>query len=63
MFRLLKVQHYRRLVLLRACNFTLKHKFDHHINYILSIIIPEIGRNSSKVTKSSCDKIMNLYKK
>jgi len=46
-----------------ACNFTLKHKFvPSHKLHIIYYNFPEIGRNSSKVTKSSCDKIMNLYK-
>ncbi len=46
-----------------ACNFTLKHKFvPSHKLHIIYYNFPEVGRNSSKVTKSSCDKILNLYK-
>ena len=45
-----------------GCNFTLSHK--HIPSYKLHIIyynFPEIGKNSSKVTKSSCDKISEFY--
>tara|TARA_Y100001970_G_C14113617_1_gene792303 strand:+ start:37 stop:792 length:756 start_codon:yes stop_codon:yes gene_type:complete len=46
-----------------ACNFSLQHKFiPSHRLHIIYYNFPEIGRNSSKVTKSSCDKILNLYK-
>jgi len=45
-----------------GCNFTLSHK--HIPSYRLHVIyynFPEIGKNSSKVTKSSCDKIKDFY--
>ena len=45
-----------------ACNFSLKHKLVP--SYRLHVIyynFPEIGKSSSKVTKSSCDKIEALY--
>jgi DNA-directed RNA polymerase subunit H (RpoH/RPB5) len=45
-----------------ACNFSLKHK--HIPSYKLHVIyynFPEIGKTSSKITKSSCDKIESLY--
>lgn len=46
-----------------GCNFSLKHKNipSHHL-HIIYYNFPEIGRTSSKITKSSCDKIINLYK-
>ena len=47
-----------------GCNFTLNHKyipsFQLHIVYYN---LPEVGSQNSKVTKSICDKILNLYKK
>lgn len=46
-----------------GCNFSLKHKYvPSHKIHIIYYNFPEIGRTSSKVTKSACDKIMNLYK-
>ena len=45
-----------------ACNFSLKHNLIP--SYKLHIIyynFPEIGKSSSKITKSSCDKIEGLY--
>ncbi len=45
-----------------ACNFSLKHNLIP--SYKLHIIyynLPEIGKTSSKITKSSCDKIESLY--
>ena len=45
-----------------ACNFSLKHKLIP--SYKLHVIyynFPEIGKTSSKITKSSCDKIEALY--
>ena len=44
-----------------ACNFTLEHRMIKRIKFTLSIIISEIGKDSSKITKSSCDKIDSLY--
>tara|TARA_Y100001970_G_scaffold249796_1_gene320773 strand:- start:1957 stop:2712 length:756 start_codon:yes stop_codon:yes gene_type:complete len=45
-----------------ACNFSLKHKFiPIHRIHIIYFNFPEIGKKSSKVTKSSCDKIQALY--
>lgn len=46
-----------------ACNFTLSHKhIPSHKLHIIYYQFPEIGKTSSKVTKSICDKIHNLYK-
>ena len=46
-----------------GCNFSLKHKnIPSHQLHIIYYNFPEIGRTSSKITKSACDKIMNLYK-
>jgi DNA-directed RNA polymerase subunit H (RpoH/RPB5) len=46
-----------------ACNFSLNHKFiPSHKLHIIYYQFPEIGKSSSKVTKSICDKIKNLYK-
>ena len=45
-----------------GCNFSLKHKFIP--TYRLHIIyynFPEIGKVSSKITKSACEKIKSLY--
>lgn len=45
-----------------ACNFSLEHRIIP--SYKLHIIyynFPEIGKSSSKITKSSCDKIESLY--
>lgn len=45
-----------------GCNFTVRHKHipDHHL-HIIYYNFPEVGKVSSKVTKSSCDKIKALY--
>ena len=46
-----------------ACNVTLSHKHvPSHKLHIIYFQFPEIGKTSSKVTKSVCDKIQNLYK-
>jgi DNA-directed RNA polymerase subunit H (RpoH/RPB5) len=46
-----------------GCNFSLEHKFiPTHKLHIIYYNFPEVGRVSSKITKSACDKIMNLYK-
>ena len=46
-----------------GCNFSLKHKYvPTHQLHVIYYNFPEVGRVSSKVTKSACDKIMNLYK-
>mgnify|MGYP001177584745 CR=1 FL=1 len=46
-----------------ACNFTVSHKhIPSHKLHIVYFQFPEIGKTSSKVTKSICDKIHNLYK-
>ncbi len=46
-----------------ACNFSLTHKHvPSHKLHIIYYQFPEIGKTSSKVTKSVCDKIHNLYK-
>ena len=45
-----------------ACNFSLKHKLiPSYMIHILYYNFPEIGKTSSKITKSSCDKIEALY--
>lgn len=46
-----------------GCNFSLKHNFIP--SYTLHVIyynFPEVGRESSKVTKQATEKILNLYK-
>lgn len=46
-----------------GCNFTLHHKkIPSHSLHIIYYNFPEIGRESSKVTKTAVDKIHNLYK-
>ena len=46
-----------------ACNFSLTHKYvPSHKLHVIYYQFPEIGKTSSKVTKSVCDKIHNLYK-
>ena len=45
-----------------ACNFSLKHNLIPSYNlHVIYYNFPEIGKSSSKVTKSSCDKIEALY--
>lgn len=45
-----------------ACNFSLKHRSIPSYNlHIIYYNFPEIGKSSSKITKSSCDKIESLY--
>lgn len=45
-----------------ACNFQLSHKkIPSHKLHIIYYNFPENGRNSSKVTKSACDKIEEYY--
>ena len=45
-----------------ACNFSLSHKFlPSYKLHVIYFNFPEIGKNSSKVTKSACDKIISLY--
>jgi len=45
-----------------SCNMSIKHKTipDHYI-HVLYYNFPEIGKSSSKVTKTFIDKIMSLY--
>lgn len=46
-----------------GCNFTLKHSMlPSHQLHIIYMNFPELGKNSSKITKSACNKIHNLYK-
>ena len=46
-----------------GCNFTLHHKkIPSHSLHIIYYNFPEVGRESSKVTKTAVDKILNLYK-
>ena len=46
-----------------GCNFTIRHKMiPSHRLHIIYYNFPEIGRLSSKINKSCCDKIYNLYK-
>jgi len=46
-----------------GCNFSLKHKFiPSHKLHIIYYNFPEIGKISSKITKSCADKIEALYK-
>ena len=43
-------------------NFSIRHKhIPSHRLHIIYYNFPEIGRQSSKVTKSACDKIESLY--
>ena len=45
-----------------ACNFSLSHKFiPSHTLHIVYYNFPENGKLSSKVTKSSCDKLEEYY--
>ena len=45
-----------------ACNFSLQHKFiPSYRIHVIYYNFPEIGKSSSKITKSSCDKIDALY--
>mgnify|MGYP001280130803 CR=1 FL=1 len=45
-----------------GCNFSLEHRFIKPYKlHIIYYNFPEIGRNSSKVTKSICDKLKSLY--
>tara|TARA_B100001094_G_scaffold332585_1_gene405315 strand:+ start:7797 stop:8552 length:756 start_codon:yes stop_codon:yes gene_type:complete len=45
-----------------ACNFSLQHKFiTTHRIHIIYYNFPEIGKVSSKITKSACDKVRGLY--
>ena len=46
-----------------GCNFTIPHRMiPSHKLHIIYYNFPEIGRLSSKIYKSCCDKIYNLYK-
>ena len=45
-----------------ACNFSLKHKsIPSYKLHVIYYNFPEIGKSSSKITKSSCEKIDALY--
>ena len=45
-----------------ACNFSLKHKYiPSYRIHVIYYNFPEISKSSSKITKSSCDKIDALY--
>lgn len=45
-----------------ACNFSLNHKYiPSYRIHVIYYNFPEIGKTSSKITKSSCDKIQSLY--
>jgi DNA-directed RNA polymerase subunit H (RpoH/RPB5) len=45
-----------------ACNFSLNHKYiPSYRIHVIYYNFPEIGKSSSKITKSSCDKIESLY--
>ena len=45
-----------------ACNFKLEHKMiPSYKIHVIYYNFPEIGKSSSKITKSSCDKIDSLY--
>lgn len=45
-----------------ACNFTLQHRMiPSYKIHVIYYNFPEIGKSSSKITKSSCDKIDALY--
>ena len=47
-----------------ACNITINHKYIPSFRlHIVYYNFPEVGSQTSKVTKSICDKILNLYKK
>ena len=46
-----------------GCNFTLRHKYvPSHSLHVIYYNFPEIGRDSSKITKTVTDKIFNFYK-
>lgn len=46
-----------------ACNLSIPHKYIPSVNlHIIYFNFPEIGKLNSKITKSACDKISNLYK-
>lgn len=46
-----------------GCNFTLKHKsIPEHNLHVIYYNFPEIGKSSTKVTKTCADKLNNLYK-
>jgi DNA-directed RNA polymerase subunit H (RpoH/RPB5) len=46
-----------------ACNLSIPHKYiPSNRLHIVYYNFPEIGRLNSKITKSACDKISNLYK-
>ena len=45
-----------------GCNFSIKHKYiQSHRLHIIYFNLPEIGKQNSKVTKSACEKLKNLY--
>ena len=45
-----------------GCNFSIKHKYiKSHRLHIIYFNLPEIGKQNSKVTKSACEKLKNLY--
>lgn len=45
-----------------GCNFTVKHRFiESYKLHVIYYNFPEVGKMSSKVTKSVCDKIKSLY--
>ena len=45
-----------------GCNFSLKHnKIPSYKIHIIYYNLPDIGKSSSKITKSACDKIEKLY--
>lgn len=45
-----------------GCNLKLKHRFiPSHSLHIIYYNFPEVGRLSSKVTKSACDKLQDFY--
>jgi len=47
-----------------GCNITINHKYIPSFRlHIVYYNFPEVGSQTSKVTKSICDKILNLYKK
>ena len=45
-----------------GCNFSLKHRFiEPYKLHVIYYNFPEVGKNSSKVTKSICEKLKTLY--
>ena len=45
-----------------ACNFSLKHRFiEPYKLHVIYYNFPEVGKTSSKVTKSICEKLKSLY--